>query len=157
MQESHYDKKGNFFMDKFVIFEAIGKSKIKGGSMLGRHVDLKPVLMKEYSDSFIVVEVEIGTTKVRVMTRYGPQENWQEDEREPFFEALESEVACAELESRSVIISMDANSKYGAQYIEGDPHVQTNNRRLLAGILDSHALIVTNWLAGKRVGIITRE
>ena len=78
VQESHYAKKGKFVMDKFIIFEAIRKSKIKGGSILGVHVDLKPVLVKEYSESFelIVVEVEIGTTRVRVMTGYGPQENW---------------------------------------------------------------------------------
>ena len=127
--------------------------------MLGVHVDLKPMLVKEYSESFelIVVEVEIGNTRVRVMTGYGPQENWEEAERTPFFEALESEVVRAELESKSVIISMDANSKLGSQYIKGDPHVQTSNGRLLAGILDRHALIVTNGLVQKRVGIIIRE
>ena len=81
--------------------------------MLGIHVDLKPVLVQEYSESceLIVAEVEIGNTRVRVMTGYGPQESWDENERTPFFEALESEIARAELESRSVIISMDANSK----------------------------------------------
>ena len=52
---------------------------------------------------------------------------------------------------------MDANSKLGSHYVEGDPHVQTNNGRLLSGILDRHALIVTNGLVQKRVGIITRE
>ena len=125
-------------MDNFVIFEAIRKSKIKGGSMLGVHVDLQPVLIKEYSETFelIVVEVNIGNTRIRVMTGYGPQENWLEKERTQFFEALENEIACAELEARSVIITMDANSKLGSQYIEGDPHAQTLNGKLLAGILD---------------------
>ena len=52
---------------------------------------------------------------------------------------------------------MDANSKLGAQYVEGDPHAQTKNGRLLTGILDRHALIVTNGLVDKRVGLITRE
>ena len=43
----------------------------------------------------------------------------------PFFEALEAEIASAELEGREIIISMDANSKLGPEYIEGDPHCQS--------------------------------
>ena len=40
--------------------------------MLGVHVDLQPVLVKEYSDEFelIVVEVITGNTKIRIMTGY---------------------------------------------------------------------------------------
>ena len=52
---------------------------------------------------------------------------------------------------------MDANSKLGSQYIEGDPHAQTLNGKLLAGILDRHAMVVVNGLDQKRVGIITRQ
>ena len=39
---------------------------------------------------------------------------------------------------------MDANSKLGPKYIEGDPHSQSRNGKLLADILDRHALIVLN-------------
>ena len=78
-----------------------------------------------------------------------------EKDRLPFFEALESEVSAAELEGRSVVISMDANSKLGTQYIEGDPHAQSRNGRVLANILERHALILLNGLQKKRVGIIT--
>ena len=49
------------------------------------------------------------------------------------------------------MISMDANSKHGTQYIEGDPHAQSRNGRVLANILDRHALIVLNGLQDKRV------
>ena len=52
---------------------------------------------------------------------------------------------------------MDANSKLGTQYIEGDPHAQSRNGRVLANILDRHALIVLNGIQEKRVGIITWE
>jgi exonuclease III len=159
VQETHFAKKGKFQMENFVIFEAIRKSKKKGGSMLGVHMDLNPVLVKEYSETFelIVVETTIGNTHIRIITGYGPQENWDEKDRLPFFEALECEVASAELEGRSVIISMDANSKLGDEYIPGDPHKQSVNGRLLANIMDRHALIVLNGLQEKRVGLITRE
>ena len=159
VQETHYAKKGKFCMEKYIIFEAIRKSKVKGGSMLGVHADLNPVLVKEYSEEFelIVVEINSGDTHIRVITGYGPQENWDETKRTPFFEALESEIVCAELDGRSVIISMDANSKLGPKYIEQDPHAQSQNGKLLADVMNRHALTVVNGLKEKCVGAITRE
>ena len=62
VQETHFSQKGKFKMEKFIICEAIRKSKKKGGSMIGVHEDLNPVLIKEYSESFelIVVEIKAG-------------------------------------------------------------------------------------------------
>ena len=159
VQETHFAKKGRFKMHKYVIFEAIRTSKIKGGSLLGVHMDLQPILIKEYSDKFelIVVEITTGNNKIRILTGYGPQESWEEVNRIPFFEALEGEISAAELEGRSVIISMNAHSKLGPEYIEGDPHKQSKNGRLLADIMDRHALIVINGLKQKCDGLITRE
>ena len=94
IKETHFAKKGKFDMEKFIRFEAIRKSKVKGGSMLGIHMDLNPVLLKEYSEEFELHNVEInsGDTQIRVMTGYGPQENWDEAKQTPFFETLESEI-----------------------------------------------------------------
>ena len=127
--------------------------------MLGVHVDLQPVLVKEVSNIFelLVVEITAGDTKIRLLSGYGPQENWEEKDRSPFFEAMETEIASAELEGRSVIICMDANSKLGPEYIEGDPHCQSKNGKLLADILDRHAFIVLNGVKQKCTGLITRE
>jgi hypothetical protein len=159
VQETHFNKKGKFKCDNFYLFEAIRKTKQKGGSMIGVHVDLKPVLVKEYSDTFelIVVEIHVEKTSIRVITGYGPQEKWDEDERIPFFEALEVEIVSAELEGKSIIISMDANSKLGPEYIKGDPYSQSPNGKLLADILNRHALTVVNGLPNKCSGLITRE
>ena len=65
LKETHYTKKGKFKMDNYHIFEAIRKSKQKGGTMLGVHVDLEPVLVKEYSDHFelLVLEIKINDLK----------------------------------------------------------------------------------------------
>ena len=94
IQETHFAKKGKFIMDKFVIFESIRKCKQKGGSILGAHKDLNPVLVSEYSDEFelLVVEVNTGNTKIRIFTGYGPQESWEDSHRLPFFEALKKEI-----------------------------------------------------------------
>ena len=159
VQETHYQKKGKFKIQNFVIFESIRKNKENGGSMLGIHVALQPVLIKEYNENFelIVVEIKIADKSIRVMTGYGPQETWTPEEKMPYFVALEHEISTAELEGKSTIITMDANSKLGKEYVPGDPHPQSANGKILAGIIERNALIVGNGILSKRKGLITRE
>ena len=127
--------------------------------MLGVHVGLEPVLINEYSEQFelLIVQVKAGDKDILVMTGYGPQEHWTDGDRLPFFTALEEEIASAEYEGKSVIITMDANSKLGPNYIPGDSHDMSQNGKVLDGIIDRHALCVINGLTGKRKGVITRE
>ena len=114
-------------MQDYHIFESIRKNKEKGGSLLGVHFGLEPVLISEYSETFelLVVEIKIGDKSVRAITGYGPQENWMESDITPFFNALDEEISSAELEGRSILICMDANSKLGPEYIQGDPQSVT--------------------------------
>ena len=123
VQETHFRKKGMFKMQDYHIFEAKRKNKEMGGSMLGVHVGLKPVLIQEYSEAFelIVVEITVAQNVMRVITGYGPQENWDKHLKTPFYNALEEEIAAGELEGRSIIIALDANAKLGSKYIPGDP------------------------------------
>ena len=80
-------KKGQFQIDNFEIFESIRKNKEKGGTLLGVHKSLEPVLIEEYSETFELLVAEIKTTNqsIRIITGYGPQENWKLDEKMPFF------------------------------------------------------------------------
>ena len=158
LQETHFRKKGALRINDFEIFEAIRK-KPGGGTLIGVHKALNPVLIEEYHDDFelIVVEVKIANKEVRVISGYGPQESWPEIERTPFFNALEKEIAKAELNGKSVYIGMDSNSKLGPQYIGSDPHNQSPNGSILAGIIDRHGLVVANGLTNKCVGSITRK
>ena len=105
----------------------------------------------------IVVEVKIRNKDIRIITGYGPQEHLIEAERAPFFLALEEEIIMAELQGTSLIIEMDSNSKLGPDFIPNDPHLQTNNGKLLAGIIQRHGLIVANGLNAVCVGNITRR
>ena len=51
---------------------------------------------------------------------------------------------------------MDANSKLGPDYIPGDKHPQSDNGRLLAGVIERHSLLIGN--AHERCeGLITRK
>ena len=116
------------------------------------------MLIKEYSETFelLIVEITVGNKDIRVISGYGPQESWPEEDRMPFFMALEDEIVKAELLGKSVMIEMDANSKLGSDWIADDPHNQTPNGRVLAGILERHNLIVVNSLKDKCSGVITR-
>ena len=98
IQESHFSKKGKLKINNYEIFEAIRK-KQKGGSIIGAHKALNPILISEYSEDFelIVIEIKIRNKEIRIMTGYGPQETWPEAERMPFFLALEQEIIKAEM------------------------------------------------------------
>ena len=145
-------------MPNFEIFEAI-RNKKNGGTMIGAHKAVNPILVAEYSEDFelLVVEIQIRNKEIRIISGYGPQESWTESDRIPFFIALESEIAKAELMGKSIIIEMDSNSKLGNKLIPNDPHSQTPNGQLLAGIVERHGLIVANGLIDKCTGVITRR
>ena len=159
VNETHYRKKGHFKMDNFVIFESIRKNKEKGGTILGIHNGLNPVLIEEYNETFelIVTEINVKNEQIRVMTGYGPQETWTDDERMPFWVALEKEIASAEIHGKSIIIQMDANAKLGPKNIEGDPNPISDNGKVLFAIMERHGMIVVNSLKDKCKGVITRE
>ena len=158
IQETHSIRKGRIKMhNSFVIFESIRPRK-HGGTLCAIHEDLSPKLIAEYNNPFelIVVEVETKEKNIRIMTGCGPQENWQEAKRMPFFIALEVEIVKAELAGRSLIIEMDSNSKLGSKYIPNDTHEKSPNGSLLANIIERHALIVANG-SPNCTGRITRK
>ena len=84
------------------------------------------------------------------MTGYGPQENWDDKERLPFYTALEKEIASGELEGKSTIIAFDANGKLGQKYIPNDPKEMSKNGKVLAAIVEIHALSVVNGIPEKK-------
>ena len=160
IQETHFKKKGTLKVKDFDIFEVI-REKQKGGTMIGVHKSLNPMLITEYNKDFelLVVEIDISKHKIRIVSGYGPQENWSEQDRLPFFLALEEEVIKAEMDGKDILIQMDANSKLGPEMIKGDPHIQTPNGKLLAQIVNRNDLKVINGngIQSKCKGIITRR
>ena len=159
IQETHFRKKERFRLKDYHVFESIRKNKEKGGSMLGIHVGLKPVLIQEYNDTFelIVVEVKVADKEICIITGYGQQENWEISERAPLYNSLEEEITAAELQGQAVIIAFDANAKLGPKLIPGDLYEQSPNGFMLSGILERHAQCVVNGMVDKRKGLITRE
>ena len=58
LQETHFKRKGrlNSHFSDFEIFEAIRK-KQKGGTVIGAHKSLSPILFKDYSEEFELLVV----------------------------------------------------------------------------------------------------
>ena len=83
-------------------------------------------------------------------------ECWAECDRMPFFLALEQEIVKAEIEGKSIMIEMDANSKLGPKLIPGDMHEQSKNGRVFADIIERHGLIRGNAME-KCEGLVTRK
>ena len=158
IQETHFRKKGLLKIENYEIFEAIRK-KQSGGSLIGAHKALNPILMEEYNEDFelLVVEVKVGSKEIWVITGYGPQETWPEEQRLPFFQALEKVIIKAELQGKSIFVEMDSNSKLGPNIVPKDPHNQTQNGKMLADIIDRHGLKVANSIELKCIGAITRK
>ena len=104
----------------------------------------------------MVVEIELKGRQIRVISGYGPQENWPEDKRMPFFLALETEIEKAVLAGKSVLVESDANSKLGPEFIPRDPHKMSPNGAILASIVERQNLIVVNG-STKCKGTITRR
>ena len=82
LQETHFLKKGKLQIQGWQTFESIQKIK-GGGSMIGAHESLNPILIKEYSDELelIVIEITRKDKYIRVITGYGPQEAWKSEEK----------------------------------------------------------------------------
>ena len=107
IQETHFKKKGRLHtkLKDFELFEAIRK-KQKGGTLIGAHKSLEPVLIEEYSEDFelLVIEIKMGNKYVRVISGYGPQENWKLEDKLPFFRALEEEIKRAKLHEKAIFL-----------------------------------------------------
>ena len=157
IQETQARKKGKHSLEEYVLFEA-KRSKVGGGSMMGIHESMKPVLINVYDNEFelILVETKVGQKGIRFITGYGPQEDWADDLKAPFFIALDQEISNAKIQDKSVYIAMDTNCKLGPEFISKDPHKMSKNGEILADIVERNALIVPN---GFNIceGVITRE
>ena len=158
LQETHFTKKGKISMQGRRFFESI-RNKKGGGTMIGVHESLNPILISEYSDPFelLVVEISLENKDIRIISGYGPQDSWKIEERLPFFASLEEEIAKAELAGKQIVLSFDANSKLGPEWIPDDPHSPSPSGMILSGIMEIHALFVANGVKNKCTGVITRK
>ena len=147
LQVTNARKKGKHQLENFELFQS-KRTKMGGGSMLGVSKSLNPVLVSLYENEFelVVVETKIEKKEIRFYTGYGPQEDWSDDLKAPFFVALNIELSKALSEGKSICIAMDANCKLGTTYIPKDMHNMSKNGEILSDIIETNPLIVVNGL-----------
>ena len=133
IQETHHKRKGKLRLTNYTVFESI-RNKKGGGTLLAIKNELSPKLINDYSEDTELVVVQIKTNKadLRIISGHGPQENWIEEKRAPFFEQIETEIEKSRNAGVDPIIQIDSNSKLGSKYIKGDPHNMSQNGKLLS-------------------------
>ena len=65
IQETHFSKEGKININGYETFEAIRK-KDKGGTVLGIHHSLSPILIKKYENEFGLICVEVMVAKKEI-------------------------------------------------------------------------------------------
>ena len=91
------------------------------------------------------------------MTGYGAQENWTDTNKMPFYVALEEEVVKAHNQGKSIIMELDANCKFEPEYITNYQKIMLANGKIMAGIIEWHALCGVIGISGKVKGTITKN
>ena len=118
--------------------------------------DLNPVLVTHCKDDteILVVEADIGVK--RIINGYGPQEDDDIQDVLSFWQEFEMEVIKAKDDDCFILIEMDANAKVGDKVIKNDPHLMSNNGKIMMDIMDRQNLVIANALESCK-GMITRE
>ena len=101
------------------------------------------------------VHCKIGSSSVRPINGYGPQECDQSSKKVEFFTAFESAIKSATLNDECICAELDANSKITMENLASDPHHISGNGQLLMEVVNRNSLIVVNSTS-KCFGTITR-
>ena len=149
-------RRHNFKIPGYQVFQ---KNRIGfgGGILTAIDENLGSVLVSSTESEILVIQTQIGDFNLRVINAYGPQE--LESERSnvyQFWRDLEKEVILAKESNCKIIIQMDANAKVGLEIIQNDPHGQSQNGRLLVGLIERQNLSILNT-SGLCEGVITRH
>ena len=145
IQETKLRFPGTFKLDGYQIFEKT-RSGLGGGLLTAIDESLSPVLISSGPEDIeiLVVQISIGTHKIRILNGYGPQESENKGKIYTFWQEIEKEIIDAKEEGCFVLIQMDANAKLGAGVIKGDSNSMSDNGHRLWDIIQRHNLKCLN-------------
>ena len=157
LQETKMRKMGSMKINEYQIFEKVRPS-FGGGLLTAIKQSLKPVLISPCNDEadILVVQCQVNELKIRVINGYGPQEGEQLANRLNFWNSLEQEIIAAKVENCAILLQLDANAMVGNMVIPGDPHVISENGKLLLGLIQRENLFLQN-ISPVCSGLITRQ
>ena len=99
-----------------------------GGGLLT--ANLSPILVSSPEREMLVVQVNVGHLKVRMINAYGPQEDDTTNNIYEFWHELEKEVINAKNEEFCMLLQCDANAKLGKTVIKDDHHDMSSNGQI---------------------------
>ena len=146
-------------MDNYCVFENLRGHSEGGGLLTMVHENFEPVLIPSaestVNQNILVVEANLGKSRVRYINAYGVQENSTNKEKMEFYSSLDQEIENAFSNNSYMCLQMDANGKLGNEIINGDPNQISPNGRLLLDLISRKSLVVVN-ATDKCYGLITR-
>ena len=92
----------------------------------------------------LAVHVTLKSKPLRIIAGYGPQECAPRIVRETYRNTIEEQIECAYLAGCMVLVAEDANAKLGQDWIKNDPHIMSENGRLLADMIHRQHLLLVN-------------
>ena len=146
-------------IDDFQVFYLSRQKSQGGGVALGVNKIFESTLLNEGDDETEVISVlvMVGSTAIRVIVGYGPQENASKDKKEKFWEIIENEVVQAESEHHGVIIQIDGNLHAGDKLLKDDPNPQNQNGKLFMDFLKRNCTLSVVNSMDICEGLITRQ
>ena len=159
-QETKLYKKGQINLENFYSFESLRGQGEGGGLLTMVDGNFEPVLIpnqntSKMSKNVLVVESNLGKSRVRYINAYGVQETAPISDKMDFLSILDQEIENAFSNQSLVCMQMDGNGKFGKEIINGDPNEISANGRLLLDLINRKSLVIVNS-TDKCKGVITR-
>ena len=118
-----------------------------GGLITAVEENLASIQVSSSENDILVIEVEVGDHRIRVINGYGPQEAQNHQERKTvhdFWQEMENQIIKAKDDHCKIIIQCDANAKLGNKLFSKDLHNQTENGSILYDIIQRQNLHILN-------------
>ena len=159
-QETKLYKKGQIKLENFYSFESLRGQGEGGGLLTMVHENFEPVLIpnqntSKMSENVLVVESNLGKSRVRYINAYGVQETAPISDKMEFLSILDQEIENAFSNQSLVCMQMDGNGKFGKEIINGDPNEISANGRLLLDLINRKSLVIVSC-TDKCKGLITQ-
>ena len=135
------------------------KGHMGGGIALGVPNDLQPSWISEGNDNIeaLTVEIWLQGFPTRLVYAYGPQESDRKEQKDMFWNYLNSETQNAYKDGAGFILQIDGNFWAGKDIIPADPHKQNQNERLFEQFLVKNPSLSVVNASPLCDGSITRE
>ena len=145
IQETKIKRKSQIELKGYRVFPTV-RGDCGGGLIIACLSSLDPVLTFEGDAEceVLAVHVTLKSKPLRIIAGYGPQECAPRIVRETYRNTIEEQIECAYLAGCMVLVAEDANAKLGQDWIKNDPHIMSENGRLLADMIHRQHLLLVN-------------